>query len=85
MLRLASICNIIEMYQLTNASDLKVRDQFTGLIAKFAHFNVDNVPKKDGLFSVFTTDSGSPYIKIGDELTLEKNFRYIYTKNMLNK
>lgn len=62
-------------------TDKKVRDSFVSLIAKFAHelspVKIENA--STSVFNKFNQEDG-PFIKIGDEITIEKNFRLVITQ-----
>ncbi|XP_055635829.1 carboxylesterase 1E-like [Toxorhynchites rutilus septentrionalis] len=66
--------NLIEGASLKSKRDIKARQSFATLIAKFVHMNASN-PRDDSLFKPFSS-KGSPYIKIGETISTANDFRF---------
>ncbi|KXJ68641.1 carboxylesterase 5A [Aedes albopictus] len=66
--------NPIEKATVKSKRDINARKAFATFIAKFAHMNASN-PRDDSLFKPFST-KGTPYIKIGEQITTENDFRF---------
>lgn len=60
--------------QLTNATDKKVRDIFSNLIAKFAYLNSNRGNKNQGNFQEYKDDDNN-FMRIGPEVSNDKDFR----------
>lgn len=67
--------NPIVEAKLNTEKDQSVRETFVKIIAEFARFREDSPPKKQGLFSIFSS-KGSPFIKIGENVVLENDFNF---------
>lgn len=62
-----------------NETDKKVRDIFSNLITKFAYLNAgQSTTKNKAAFQDFDSDQ-SNFIRIGSEVSLDKDFRYEYS------
>ncbi|XP_062559366.1 carboxylesterase 5A [Armigeres subalbatus] len=66
--------NPIEKAAVKSKRDINARQAFATFIAKFAHLNISNT-RDDSLFQPFIS-KGTPYIRLGEQMTLENNFRY---------
>ncbi|XP_053694632.1 carboxylesterase 5A [Sabethes cyaneus] len=65
--------NFIEKSAVKSKRDINARQAFATFVAKFVHMNSSN-QREDSLFKAFTS-KGTPYVKIGEELSLENDFR----------
>ncbi|XP_055539747.1 carboxylesterase 5A [Wyeomyia smithii] len=66
--------NMIEKSALKSKRDLDSRQAFATFIAKFAYMN-SSIKREDSFFKAFTS-KGTPYIKIGENISLENDFRF---------
>uniref|UniRef100_A0A8D8E5Z2 Liver carboxylesterase n=1 Tax=Culex pipiens TaxID=7175 RepID=A0A8D8E5Z2_CULPI len=66
--------NLIERASVKSKRDINARKAFSTFIAKFAHMNASN-PRDDSLFKQFSS-KGTPYIRIGEQVSLENDFRF---------
>lgn len=65
--------NLIQKAAVKSKRDINARKAFATFIAKFAHMNASN-PRDDSLFKPFTS-KGTPFIKIGEQVSAENDFR----------
>lgn len=57
---------------------MEVRNSFTDVISNFVRSGVDgNKTERNGIFSSFKTNAES-FIKIGNDVKVEKDFRCVY-------
>ncbi|XP_058821981.1 carboxylesterase 5A [Topomyia yanbarensis] len=66
--------NLIARAAVKSKRDTNARQSFVTLIVKFAHMNA-NSSGDDSLFKPFSS-KGTPYMKIGEKVTLENDFRF---------
>ncbi|XP_055611398.1 pyrethroid hydrolase Ces2a [Uranotaenia lowii] len=66
--------NRIDSAAVKSKRDINARQSFATFIAKFAHMNASN-PRDDNLFKPFSS-SGTPYIRIGEKISTENDFRF---------
>ncbi|XP_055621466.1 carboxylesterase 1E-like [Toxorhynchites rutilus septentrionalis] len=66
--------NPVERASLKSKRDLNARQTFATFIAKFAHMNASNL-RDDSLFKPFSS-KGTPYIRIGEQITSANDFRF---------
>lgn len=61
-------------FQLKDDVDIKVRDSFTSLVAKFSSYN-KSIMQQDNIFFNSLTPTGSNFLKINSKITAESDFR----------
>lgn len=71
------ICKNLILSQPLHENDKAVRNSFTDIVANFVRSGGnEDKNENNGIFSAFKTN-GESFIKIGNEVTLENDFRYI--------